>query len=202
MASFTDIEPLLKLVEEGRWALQVRQSYGVVLSFKPSQAMPAFYDGSTCTLDQSMSAAKLASYFTHEMYHAELQNLGQSSDIDSLTQQEYSDEMVMEEYIANIQQYQFFVTLDVVHGKLPRNPSEAITPPRYAQYRSAYDAGLVKAAQAKIAQGDRHAFAMVNANRLLRIFTVERGLGVGGLSYREFYIKQWRDNARKKGAKS
>jgi hypothetical protein len=63
-------------------------------------------------------------------------------------------------------------------------------PPRYLQYRSAYNFGRQRA-RGISDESQLHLNGMVNANRLLKIFIFEGGLGVGPLTYTEYYARDW-----------
>jgi hypothetical protein len=196
--AWADIEALLNLAEEGREALQTKNSYGVMVSVAQSK-MPAFYDKGVCTLSNALKPATLASYFVHEMVHALNDKGGWTSDPLTLDQDEYVLEMVSEELTATTRQYQFFVTLDV-SGKLAAL-SPADKPPRYDEYRSAYKVGVQRASGTTTDQAKLHFAGIINANRLLAIYVRDRGLGVGIFSYGEFYGRQWQ-KARSAGGMS
>jgi hypothetical protein len=161
--------------------------------------MPAFYDKGVCTLSNALKSATLASYFVHEMVHALNDKGGWTSDPLKLDQDEYVLEMVNEELTATTRQYQFFVTLDV-NSQLPAL-SPADKPPRYDEYRSAYNVGVQRASGTTTDKAKLHFAGIINANRLLAIYVKDRGLGVGIFSYREFYGRQWQ-KARSAGGMS
>jgi hypothetical protein len=193
--SWANLESLLKLTGEGLEALDTRQKYGVVISFTNS-SMPAAYEASsnTCTLKSSLKAPTLASYFVHEMIHALNQNSGLTSDINALSQSEYVNEMVTEEFIATTRQYQFFVTLDI-NGQIPGGQMGGTDmPPRYPEYRSAYNTGVRRGRGVTSDASQLHLMGMVNANRLLKLYVFDRGLGVGFMSYKEYYSREWQKN--------
>ncbi|GJE11081.1 hypothetical protein FOHLNKBM_2120 [Methylobacterium longum] len=94
-----------------------------------------------------MSNAKLASYFVHEMTHVRQQKLGKSVDVSNSDSDEFIKANVNEEFIATAFQMQFFVRLDVggyLNSIKPLTDKNA--PPRYDQYKSAYNAGVTKMA--------------------------------------------------------
>jgi hypothetical protein len=192
--TWIDLESLLKLTDEGREALQTMQSYGVMVSWAPS-GPPALYEANSnsCRLDSSLKAPTQASYFVHEMVHALNEKALGGSDINTLSQDDYVKEMVSEEYVATTRQYQFFVTLDV-NGHLPPRMPVRDMPPRYLEYRSAYNTGITRAGGSTSDKSELHLMGMVNANRLLKIYIYDRGLGVGFMNYTEFYGRQWQQN--------
>jgi hypothetical protein len=192
--AWSSVESWLKLADEGIEALNTKTTYGVVCKVT-NTSRPAVYEANsnTCTLNAALKAPTLASYFVHEMVHAQFQNTGSISDINELTQADYVKEMVTEEYIATTRQYQFFVRLDV-NGYLPAGLPAADMPPRYQQYRSAYNVGVERARQTTSSVATLHLNGVVNANSLLKIFVTDRGLGVGILSYTEYYGREWQKN--------
>src|SRR4051812_36252061 len=106
--AFNEIEALCKLTPEGKEALSTRDKFNVTPSFEVS-SLPASYDAATgkVVLDNTMSNAKLASYFVHEMTHARQQKLGKSVDVSSSDRDEFIKANVNEEFLATAFQMQF-----------------------------------------------------------------------------------------------
>lgn len=196
--AFNDIEALCKLTPEGKDALSTRDKYNVTPSFETS-SLPASYDADSgkVILDNTMSNAKLASYFVHEMTHVQQQKLGKSADVSMPDRDEFIKTSVNEEFLATIVQMQFFVRLDLGgHLDKIKPLSDKNAPPRYDQYKSAYNAGVTKVADKGFSADRVVSEAFSNANRLLRIFIFEGGLGVGGGTYADYYRGKWKQAHR------
>ena len=196
--AFNDVEALCKLTPEGLNALSTRDKFNVTPSFEQS-TLPASYDAATgkCTLDNTMGTAKLASYFVHEMTHARQQKLGKSADVTTASRDDFVKISVDEEFLATAFQMQFFVRLDTaghLNGIKPLTDKNA--PPRYDQYKSAYDAGVRKVSGGGADANKIVELGLGNANQMLRIFIYEGGLGVGGATYADYYRGKWRDAHR------
>ena len=190
--SWATIAPFLTLTDEGQEALDTMTRYNVVVKFdniaKPAEFNPKTKDVS---LKGGMHPPTLASYFVHEMIHANsFFNFG-DPDPQDLSQKEYVDEMVAEEFVAHTRQYQFYCTLDMrKHIDVSKIPLSN-QPPRYESYRSAY---LYEFNRTQERQGDpnyRHMAGLINANRVIKIFVYEGGLGVGFFGYKEYYGRIW-----------
>ncbi|GJD49803.1 hypothetical protein OPKNFCMD_2537 [Methylobacterium crusticola] len=194
--AFAQVEALCKTTPEGRAALDTLQKFGVKIVYATTN-LPASYVGgkdNTCTLDNTMGDEKLASYFVHEMTHARQQNLGKSLDIATSEKADYVKNAVDEEFLATAFQMQFFVRLDIGGSLAKIKPlSDRNAPPRYDQYKSAFDFGFKRAATTETDPDKRISLGLGNANQMLKVFIYEGGLGVGAATYRDFYARKWRE---------
>jgi hypothetical protein len=189
------VEPLLQATAEGRHALSVMRTYQVTLILTDT-GRPAYYDlRGTCTLNKSLPPAVIASYFTHEMYHAEQAKTGKTGDPKKMEKDPYVTQMVNEEIEGTVRGYTAHLELER-NGTLPAGTPE---PPRSDSFRIAYKTGRERAQKANPAasEADLHAAGLENAKAAIRYWIKEGGLAPGpGVTYRQYYAADW-DRANK-----
>ena len=189
---------LLQRTEEGRWALNVMRTNGVTLILSNDKnAAAAYYRAkdNSCTLNTSLAPEVVASYFVHEMYHAERKATGKTGDPRKMQKEEYVKTMVEEEIQGTVRGYTAHLELEK-KGQLPPNAS---FPPRFDFFRSAYNTGrdLARKANAGASEPELHRAGLSRAEAAIRYFVKERGLGPfagpGGLgiTYGEYYSADW-----------
>lgn len=180
---------------EGKDALEIFKQSGVRYEFKRS-GMPASYDAKEdlCTLNATLKVHNVASYFVHEMVHVKRQKLGQVPNVKTTERDKYIALMVNEELLATVQQYQHYLWADLFANGIPPGTPESDMPPRYLDYKSAFRAGQKKAEGKSTDTRKLYDMAVANANSLLRIYILDRGLGVGAESYALWYAKEWKEN--------
>ena len=157
----------------------------------------AFYNGNdnSCTLNTSLAPEVVASYFVHEMYHADRKATGKTGDPKKMLKEDYVKIMVEEEIQGTVRGYEATLELEK-KGQLPVN---AKFPPRFDFFRSAYNTGREMAQKANPAasEAELHQAGLKRAEAAIRYFVRERGLGphavAGGLgmTYAEYYSADW-----------
>jgi hypothetical protein len=189
------VESLLQATAEGRHALSVMHTYQVTLILTDT-GRPAYYDlRGTCTLNKSLPPAVIASYFTHEMYHAEQAKTGKTGNPRKMEKNPYVTQMVDEEIEGTVRGYSAHLELER-KGTLPAGTPE---PPRYDSFRSAYKVGRERAQKANsgASEADLHAAGLANAKAMIRWWIKEGGLGpFQGVTYAQYYAADW-DRANK-----
>lgn len=188
---------LLQQTSEGQWALNNLKTYNVTLILS-NAGRPAFYDanGNTCTVNVALPAAVVASYFVHEMFHAQQEKTGKSGDSKKMDKPTFVGTMVNEEIAGTVKGYQAYFELEQ-KGQVPQN---APRPPRYESFKSAYNTGRERARKANptASEADLHQAGLKNAEAAIRWYVNEGGLGpFQGLTYAQYYGAEW-EKAQKK----
>ena len=183
---------LLAQTDGGQWALKVMTTYGVRLILT-QKGRPAYYDANAneCTVNVALAPAVVASYFVHEMYHAQRERTGHGGDPKKMEKEPFIKAMVNEEIQGTVRGYQAYLELEQ-KGQVPSN---APRPPRYESYKSAYQAGRERTLKdnPRASEAEVHAGGLTNAAEAIRWYVWEGGLGpFEGVSYAQFYAEEWK----------
>jgi hypothetical protein len=138
----------------------------------------------------ALPPAVAASYFVHEMYHAQQEKTGKSGHAKTMEKSAFVKKMVTEEIVGTVKGYQAFMELEE-KGQVP---PDAARPPHYADFTSAYKAGRETAQKANptAAGPELHEAGIKNAAAALRWWVGEGGLGPAkGITYAQSYGAEW-----------
>src|SRR5271169_253469 len=104
---------LLQQASEGQWALNALNTYKVTLVLT-NVGLPAKYEANsnTCTMNIALPPGVVASYFVHEMYHAQQEKTGKSGDAKKMDKQTFVGTMVNEEIAGTVKGYQAYMELE------------------------------------------------------------------------------------------
>jgi len=182
---------LLQQASEGQWALNALNTYKVTLVLT-NVGLPAKYEANsnTCTMNIALPPGVVASYFVHEMYHAQQEKTGKSGDAKKMDKQTFVGTMVNEEIAGTVKGYQAYMELEQ-KGQVPAN---AARPPRFDSYKRAYNAGREQAQKANptASEPELHQAGIKNADAAIRWYVNEGGLGPNeGVTYRQSYGAEW-----------
>ena len=191
------IVALLQQTSEGQWALNNLTTYHVTLILSQS-GRPAFYDanGNSCTVNVALPAGVVASYFIHEMFHAQQERTGKSGDAKKMDKRAFVGTMVNEEIAGTVKGYQAYMELEQ-KGQIPQNVAR---PPRYDSFKSAYQTGREREQKANptASEADLQKAGLKNAEAAVRWYVNEGGLGpFQGVTYSEYYGEEWKKAQKK-----
>ncbi|WP_310483595.1 hypothetical protein [Chamaesiphon sp. VAR_48_metabat_403] len=135
--NWQNLEAQLKKSNRGREALQIKEQYRVKIEWKSGDAPASFKiddkkHTEVCNLNPLLKLAVIASYFVHEMYHAQKFYTNQSPQAENTDEDTFVKQMVDEEIEGTIKQFEAKLELDRLGHSNNYAPGEEF-------YRNAYN---------------------------------------------------------------
>jgi hypothetical protein len=129
----------------GQSALAIKAKYLVTLVWTDSGAAGFEENGNRCRINRNLDPTEAASYFTHEMHHAEERISGRSQDADKYADDQedaYVTKMVNEEIAGTFLQFEALVEMG---GGVNLSPTGANLYPQYRRVRQQAITSFLKA---------------------------------------------------------
>ncbi|MEH2381758.1 MAG: DUF4157 domain-containing protein [Nostoc sp.] len=190
--TWAQIEARLQNSSRGREALQIKAQYQVPIGWNPQGAAASFSpDTKVCQLNPNQALDVVASYFVHEMYHAQMFHTNQSADAKKLGEDTFVKRMVDEEIMGTIRQFEAKLELDKLGDSKNFAPGEDL-------YRSAYKYKRNEAIKAGESEQEAHQKGLSNASKMVSFLirptdgTWPRLAPSTYESYEMMYKREWR----------
>ena len=190
--TWQDLEAQLQNSRRGQEALQIKAQYNVPIQWDP--ALPAAFfspDTKICRLNPTQKLDVVASYFVHEMYHAQMFHSNQSADAAKLDEATFVKKMIDEEITGTTRQFELKIELN-------RSGDASNYAPGEDRYRGAYKFKKDRAIADGKTEQEAHQEGLVNGRRMVEFLIRPTDgswprLAPSTLeSYEMLYKREWR----------